>query len=111
MRVRLADLERARDFRKLTRQVLQEALRDAGTTVCEPIQRFCINAPESSLGGLLRSLARLRAIPDQTAVDTGWLTLEGDIAAAAVPALRRQLHGLTHGEGVLDVAFLRYAPR
>ncbi len=101
----------ARDFRKLTGQVLQAAVRDAGTIVCEPIQRFQIDAPETSLGGLLRALARLRAAPDEPVVRAGWLVLTGEIAAAAVPALRRQLHGLTHGEGVLDVAFSRYAPR
>ena len=101
----------ARDFRKLTEVVLAAAVRDAGTIVCEPVQRFRIDAPESSLAGLLRALARLRATPEQPTIDGEWLTLQGEITADAVPSLRRQLHGLTHGEGVLDVEFSRYAPR
>ncbi len=101
----------ARDFRKLTEVVLAAAIRDAGTIVCEPVQRFRIDAPESSLAGLLRALARLRATPEQPTIEGEWLTLQGEITADAVPSLRRQLHGLTHGEGVLDVEFSRYAPR
>ncbi len=101
----------ARDFRKLTEVVLAAAVCDAGTIVCEPVQRFRIDAPESSLAGLLRALARLRAAPEQPTIDGEWLTLRGEITADAVSSLRRQLHGLTHGEGVLDVEFSRYAPR
>ncbi len=47
----------ARDFRKLTTIVLRMALRDAGTVVCEPIDRFRLDAPASSLSGLLQLLA------------------------------------------------------
>ena len=65
----------ARDFRKLTEVVLAAAVRDAGTIVCEPVQRFRIDAPESSLAGLLRALARLRATPEQPSIDGEWLTL------------------------------------
>ena len=91
--------------------MLAAAVRDADTIVCEPVQRFRIDAPESSLAGLLRALARLRATPEQPTIEGRWLTLQGEITADAVPSLRRQLHGLTHGEGVLDVEFARYAPR
>ena len=101
----------ARDFRKVTEVVLAAAVRDAGTIVCEPVQRFRIDAPEPSLAPLLRALARVRATPEQPTIDGEWLTLQGEITADAVPLLRRQLHGLTHGEGVLDVEFSRYAPR
>ena len=101
----------ARDFRKLSEVVLAAAVRDAGTIVCEPVQRFRIDAPESSLAGLLRALARVRATPGQPMIEGKWLTLQGEIAADAVPSLRRQLHGLTHGEGALDVEFSRYVSR
>ena len=57
----------ARDFRRLTEIVLAAAVRDAGTIVCEPVQRFRIDAPESSLAGLLRALAR--ASSDTRAAD------------------------------------------
>ena len=58
----------ARDFRKLTTVVLRMALRDAGTVVCEPIDRFRLDAPADSLSGLLQLLARLRAVPDPPAM-------------------------------------------
>ena len=38
------------------------------------------------------------------------MTLEGDIPAARVHELRQQLPVLTHGEGVVECAFDRYAP-
>ena len=37
-----------------------------------------------------------------------WCTLEGDIPAARVHELRRQLPALTRGEGVVDCAFDRH---
>ena len=60
----------AHDFRKLTEVVLAAAVRDAGTIVCEPVQRFRIDAPESSLAGLLRALAT-RSSDTRTAHDRG----------------------------------------
>ncbi len=101
----------ARDFRKLTTIVLRMALRDAGTVVCEPIDRFRLDAPASSLSGLLQLLARLRAVPDPPAMHGEWLALTGEIRAAAVQSLRQRLQGLTSGEGVLEVTFDRYEPR
>ena len=43
-------------------------------------------------------------------VDGAWFTVEGDIPAAEVHRLQRQLHAATHGEGVLEVRFDRYEP-
>ncbi len=47
----------ARDFRKLTTIVLRTAVREAGTVVCEPIDRFHLDAPAESLSGVLQLLA------------------------------------------------------
>ena len=101
----------ARDFRKLTTIVLQAALRDAGTVVCEPIDRFQLDAPANSLSGVLQLLARLRAIPDPPAIRGDWLALTGEIPAAEVQRLRQRLQGLTSGEGMVEVTFDRYEPR
>ena len=88
----------ARDFRKLTTVVLRMALRDAGTVVCEPIDRFRLDAPRTSLSGLLQLLARLRAVPDPPAIDGEWLDAHrrdpcrgrGAAAAAAPPGLTQR---------------------
>jgi ribosomal protection tetracycline resistance protein len=98
------------DFRKLTPLVVMSALRRAGTVVCEPIHRFRLDAPAGTLGPLLAALTRLRAVPRAQARRGGSVTLEGDIPAARVHELRQQLPVLTHGEGVVECAFDRYAP-
>ena len=98
------------DYRKLTPLVLSDALRQAGTVVCEPIHRFHLDAPADTLGPLLAALTRLRAVPlGQTARGSA-LTLEGDIPAARVHELRAELPALTRGEGILECSFDRYEP-
>ena len=102
----------AGDFRNLTPLVLMDALRRAGTTVCEPVHRFRVDGVASdALGSLLPLLARLRAVPGAPlAHGSSSYTLEGDIPAAQVHALQLQLPTLTSGEGVLESAFDRYEP-
>ena len=56
----------AGDFRNLTPLVLMSALIQAGTTVCEPVHRFRLEAPADALGALLPVLAGLRATPQAT---------------------------------------------
>jgi ribosomal protection tetracycline resistance protein len=98
------------DFRKLTPLVVMSALQRAGTVVCEPIHRFRLDASAGTLGPLLAALTRLGAVPRAQAGRGGSVTLEGDVPAARVHELRQQLPVLTHGEGVVECAFDRYAP-
>ena len=48
----------AGDFRHLTPLVLMAALRQAGTTVCEPLHRFRLECPADALRPVLSSAAR-----------------------------------------------------
>jgi ribosomal protection tetracycline resistance protein len=98
------------DFRGLTPLVLMSALQQAGTTVYEPIHRFQLEAPADLLGPLLPAVARLHAVPQTPAISGRLCTIEGDIPAANVHALRLELPALTRGEGVLESAFDRYQP-
>ncbi|MEV6399353.1 translation factor GTPase family protein [Streptomyces sp. NPDC051907] len=100
----------AGDFRQLTPLVLMSALEQAGTRVHEPLHRFRLELPEDALGPVLPVLARLRAFPRTQATQGAVCVLEGEIPAAEVHALERQLPALTHGEGVLESAFERYEP-
>jgi ribosomal protection tetracycline resistance protein len=100
----------AGDFRNLTPLVLMSALRQAGTSVCEPILRFHLEGPAGTLGPLLRALAELHAVPQSTAMRGASCHLEGEISAARVHDLQQQLPELTHGEGVLEFAFSHYEP-
>jgi ribosomal protection tetracycline resistance protein len=98
------------DFRGVTPLVAMSALKQAGTTVFEPIHRFSLEAPADLLGPVLPALARLHAVPRETTVRGSSGTVEGDIAAAHVHALRLELPALTRGEGVLESVFDRYEP-
>jgi ribosomal protection tetracycline resistance protein len=100
----------AKDFRLLTPLVLMAALREAGTVVCEPIHRFHLELPTEALGATLPALARLHALPETPTIRGVSSTVEGDVPAAHVQALRQRLPGLTHGEGVLECTFSRYEP-
>jgi ribosomal protection tetracycline resistance protein len=100
----------AGDFRKLTPLVVADALQQAGTVVCEPIHRFHVEAPADCVSNVLGLLARARAAPEGPTVAGSWFQLDGEIPAAEVSAVQRRLPGLTHGEGVLEVAFDHYRP-
>ncbi|GAA3540450.1 translation factor GTPase family protein [Kribbella ginsengisoli] len=100
----------AGDFRNLTPLVLMTALREAGTTVYEPMHHFQLEIPTDTARGVLAALARLRAIPQVPALGAETSVLEGEIPAAAVYQLEQQLPGLSRGEGVLESSFERYQP-
>ena len=100
----------AGDFRQLTPLVLMSALARAGTTVYEPVHRFRLEAPADIVGPMLPVLARLRAIPRAPLMHGSSCVVEGEIPAARVHELERQLPGLTRGEGVLECEFSHYRP-
>ncbi|MER7929331.1 translation factor GTPase family protein [Streptomyces sp. NPDC096057] len=98
------------DFRGLTPLVLVEALRRAGSQVYEPLHRFRAEAPADTLAALLPVLAAVRAVPQTTETHGDLCVLEGEVPAAHVHGLERQLPGLTRGEGEWESAFDHYAP-
>jgi ribosomal protection tetracycline resistance protein len=96
----------AGDFRNLTPLVLMAALREAGTTVFEPMHRFHLDLPTDTVSDLLPVLARLRGVP----LASGEGTLDGILPASNVYSLQQVLPARTRGEGVLESAFDHYAP-
>jgi ribosomal protection tetracycline resistance protein len=98
------------DFRKVTPLVLMSALKQAGTSVYEPMHRFHLEIPADTFGPILPVLGRLRAVPRRPAMRGSSCTLEGEIPAAQVHELEQQLLALTRGEGVLECAFDHYQP-
>jgi ribosomal protection tetracycline resistance protein len=69
-----------------------------------------IELPTPSMGGVLAVLGRLGA-PAATPSPRGELSvLETVLPASRVQDLRRQLPGLTGGEGVLETEFAGYEP-
>ena len=102
----------AGDFRNLTTLVLMDALKGAGTTVCEPMHGFRLEIPADTFGAAAPVLARLRAFPRTQEMRGSSYVLGGEIPAASVHELQQLLPALTHGEGVLECAFAvaRYQP-
>jgi ribosomal protection tetracycline resistance protein len=96
------------DFRGVTPLVVIEALRAAGTRVYEPVHHFRLDLPADSLGAVLPVLAALHATAQSSRMDGPACLVEGEIPAARVNALERQLPGLTGGEGVLEYEFDHY---
>jgi ribosomal protection tetracycline resistance protein len=96
------------DFRHLTPLVLMRALTRAGTVVAAPVHRFRLEIPEDTLGQVLPVLARVRAVPDPPRLLGRTAELTGEVPAAAVSTLQRQLPGLTRGEGWLESTFGRF---
>jgi ribosomal protection tetracycline resistance protein len=100
----------AGDFRNLTPLVLMDALVRAGTRVHEPMHRFHLEVPADTFGTVLPVLARLEAVPQAPAMHGPVYTVQGEIPAARVHDLQRQLGALTRGEGFLECAFERFRP-
>jgi ribosomal protection tetracycline resistance protein len=100
----------AGDFRKLTPLVLMAALKQAGTEVCEPIHSFRLEGPVDALPATMRLLVQLRAEPHEPEISGSSFALHGEIAAARMHLLQRQVGSATHGEGVVELEFDRYQP-
>jgi ribosomal protection tetracycline resistance protein len=100
----------AADFRKLTPLVLMEALRQAGTVVCQPMARVRLELPAPRIGDVLSALARLGAATEAPLLDAELSVVTATLPSAQVRTLQEQLPGLTGGEGVLDASFGGYEP-
>jgi ribosomal protection tetracycline resistance protein len=99
-----------RDFRHLTPLVLVDALRQAGTTVCEPVHTFRLEIPADTLDAVLPALAREDGVAQSHVVRGPLAELEGEIPVARVHGLRQLLPALTRGEAVLESRFDHYRP-
>jgi ribosomal protection tetracycline resistance protein len=100
----------ARDLKRLVPLVLMQALEQGGSAVCEPVFRIAAEVPSEAIGPVLAALGRLGA-GGATPLARGELAvLEASLPASRVQQLRRQLPGLTGGEGVLDSEFAGYEP-
>jgi ribosomal protection tetracycline resistance protein len=98
----------ASDYRLLTPLVLMDALKQAGTVVCEPIHHFHIEIPSDTFGATVSALARLRATPQTQELRGSSYILEGEVPADQVHALQQHLPALTRGESLVECEFDSY---
>jgi ribosomal protection tetracycline resistance protein len=87
-----------------------DALKQAGTVVCEPIHRFHLQIPSDMFGTTVSALARLRAVPQTQEMRGSSYILEGEVPATRVHELQQQLPALTRGEGLVECEFDSYRP-
>jgi ribosomal protection tetracycline resistance protein len=100
----------SRDMKRLTPLVLMQALAQAGTAVCEPVFRIAAEVPTETIGAMLAALGRLGAGGATPSTRGELSVVEAILSATQVQELRRQLPGLTGGEGALDSEFAGYRP-
>jgi ribosomal protection tetracycline resistance protein len=100
----------AGDFRKLTPLVLMEALRQAGTEVCEPIEELDIEIPEDTFGAVCGALLAARATMRNVWREGSSQRITCQIPTAELRACEQQLPGLTHGDAGWESRFAGYVP-
>jgi ribosomal protection tetracycline resistance protein len=98
------------DYRLLTPLVLMAALKQAGTTVLEPVLEFHLELPSADLGPIMLVLREVQAEPGSPTTRGSTSTLEGRIPVARFHHLQSRLPDLTQGAGVLESAFGGYRP-
>lgn len=101
----------AGDFRDLTRMLMTRAIARAGTVVCEPVHRFELEVPATTLGACLSLLAQAGGVPLSTEPRGSAVVVTGEVPADRVHALTLQVPGATRGEGVLSTRLDHFRPR
>lgn len=100
----------AGDFRKLTPFVVMQALRAAGTEVCEPLDLLVVDVPEDTVGAVCGALIKARGTIQDTIADGAYHRIFCEIPTAELRSVEQQLPRLTRGEGGWESSFLRYVP-
>ncbi|MGW2278593.1 GTP-binding protein [Streptomyces sp. NPDC001770] len=101
---------RAAEVRRTTGLVVREALRRAGTAVCEPIDRFALETPAEALPAVLALLGRHGAVPEAVRTTGPLAVITGTLRRAEAGAVRAGLHSAAHGEGLLEATTDHYRP-
>jgi ribosomal protection tetracycline resistance protein len=87
-----------------------QALKRAGTVVCEPTVRVSLEIPTDTIGAVMPALARLGAAVETPSLQGTLSTIKAVLPAARADDLQRQLPALTGGEGVLESSLAGYQP-
>ncbi|MBR7836873.1 TetM/TetW/TetO/TetS family tetracycline resistance ribosomal protection protein, partial [Actinospica durhamensis] len=101
-------LSSAGHFRNMAALALNRALEEAGTELCEPVNRFELDVPAEGAARVLARVIAARGVPDEPQAGPRIWRLTGKIPAAEVAGFEQELRGLTRGEGVLLSEFDSY---
>jgi ribosomal protection tetracycline resistance protein len=100
----------AADFRNLAPVLIHQALSQAGTVVCEPVETFHLEIPASALPAVTMTIARLSGLITGTSSAADALALTGTLPTRSVQPLLAQLPEQTSGEGVFTSEVTHYTP-
>ncbi|MBT2408580.1 MULTISPECIES: translation factor GTPase family protein [unclassified Streptomyces] len=100
----------AGDFRKVTPLVLMDALKQAGTQVFEPVNRFELEVPAENISTALLNLVECGATPETTKAYGSTCLVDGTIPARTVQEFEQRLPGLSQGEGILSTRLDSFQP-
>jgi ribosomal protection tetracycline resistance protein len=92
------------DFRNITPLLLMQAIQKAGTEVYEPLNKFQLDLPDSSLPKVLNVLATSEAQITNVEINH----IEGIIPVRNTFDFERKIPELTSGEGVFSIEFGGY---
>ena len=98
------------DYRNLAMLVMADAIRDAGTVVCEPVNDVTIRIPAASVGAVIHAMMVHRGTIGETSMGDDLATVTGTVPAAEVEDLVRQLPGLSNGRADIESRFRDYVP-
>ena len=98
------------DFRCLAPALIHEALSQARTVVCEPVETFHLEIPARALPAVTAMVAHLSGLIAGTSSVAEALTLTGTLPTRSVQPLLAQLPEQTSGEGVFTSEVSHYAP-
>lgn len=96
------------DYRHLAMLVMADAVKAAGTVVCEPVHDVTVHVPLDQVGGVIHALTAHRGVIGETSLVDDRAVVRGTIPAAELDVLTRELPGLTNGRADLDSRFSDY---
>ena len=98
------------DYRQLTPIVLRQALRRAGTVVCEPVLRVQIEIPNDATPVVQRVVTRWGAEVVSQTTGEDLTQVEVRLVSTRLHELQLQLPDLTGGEGTMESRFDTFEP-
>ncbi|ALG10959.1 elongation factor G [Kibdelosporangium phytohabitans] len=100
----------AGDFRGLTPLVLMEALREAGTVVCEPMEHVDIDVPADVVSSVLGLLVRCGGAPEMPVIRGDEAAVTAVVPSGRLRGIEQALPGMTRGLGAMTTRFAGYRP-
>ena len=99
---------RPSDFTIATHMGIMVGLKNAGTTLLEPMWAFEISAPEEFAGKILYDLTQMRGEFENPETAHGYTTIKGTVPVAAAMDYAVKLTSATGGKGSIGLTFAGY---